>query len=336
MVPLSGKNLGLTLFLLLSFCGGAQANDSMAELGAGGLVLARSSDVSMQSETLFISLDEVRVDYIFRNSSDRDIETVVAFPMPDMEMSPYVGAPVSKFEDNFLGFTVTVDGRAIAPELQQRAWVAGVDVTERVLAAGLPVAPIGDFDGLDIDHLSDAEIEDLAAWGIVVIQGELGRAGGRPQIDAGWTLKSAYWWRMTFPAGRDVAVKHSYAPAVGGAAGLFVLGDGSRTEPHPYYADKYCVDASFMAGVRNRAGDNDLDGPRYYEQWLSYVLTTGANWLGPIGTFKLIVDKGSTENLVSFCGKGVTKTGPTTFEMDLNGVVPEKDLDILFVVKSDQ
>jgi len=111
-----------------------------------------------------------------------------------------------------------------------------------------------------------------------------------------------------------------------------VLGDGTRTEPHPYYANKYCVDSGFMSAVRKRAATETDDGGHYSERWLSYVLSTGANWLGPIGSFRLIVDKGSTDNLVSFCGEGVTKTGPTTFEMDLDGFVPERDLDVLFIV----
>ncbi|MAZ14747.1 MAG: hypothetical protein CL535_00185 [Ahrensia sp.] len=331
MVRVSRYIAGLTGFALVAVTP-AGANDSTAEIGAGGIVLAQNYSVEMQSEVLYISMDEVRVDYVFRNRSERDVETLVAFPMPDMDVSPYYEVAIPNLDDNFLGFTVTVDGQSIQPELQQRAYVAGVDVTDKVLAAGLPLAPIGDYDGLDVSHLSDAQIEDLQAWGIVTVQGDLGKAGGRPQVDATWTLKSAYWWRMNFPAGVDVAVEHSYTPAVGGAAGLFVLGDGTRTEPHPYYADKFCVDKGFMSAVRKRDGTTDSDGPRYSERWLSYVLSSGANWAGPIGTFKLIVDKGSTENLVSFCGERVTKTGPTTFEMDLNGFLPEKDLDFLFIV----
>ena len=307
------------------------ANDSTAEIGAGGLVLAQTRDIAMESEILYISMDEVRVDYVFRNRSDHDVETVVAFPMPDLEVSPYWEVAIPNFEDNFLGFTVTVDGTAIRPELQQRALVAGVDVTDRVIAAGLPVAPIGAYLGLDVGHLSDDALRDLEAWGIVTIEGDLG-GGERPMVVAAWTLKSAYWWRMTFPVGREVAVEHRYTPAVGGAAGTYVLGDGTRTEPHPYYANKYCVDSGFMSAVRKRAATETDDGGHYSERWLSYVLSTGANWLGPIGTFRLIVDKGSTDNLVSFCGEGVTKTGPTTFEMDLDGFVPERDLDVLFIV----
>ena len=57
-------------------------------------------------------------------------------------------------------------------------------------------------------------------------------------------------------------------------------------------------------------------GPYYTENWMSYVLSTGANWSGPIGHFSLTVDKGVPENFVSFCGQGVKKVGPTTFRME--------------------
>jgi hypothetical protein len=75
------------------------------------------------------------------------------------------------------------------------------------------------------------------------------------------------------------------------------------------------------------------DGKPYYtEQWISYILTTGANWFGPIKKFTLTVDKGEPDSIVSFCGDGVKKTGPTTFEMTKTDFYPDKDLDILLLV----
>ncbi len=50
-----------------------------------------------------------------------------------------------------------------------------------------------------------------------------------------------------------------------------------------------------------------------------------------IENFKLTIDKGSPDNLVSFCGKGVKKVGPTTFEMTARDFWPERDLDILIL-----
>ncbi|WP_273560710.1 DUF4424 family protein [Methylobacterium sp. NMS14P] len=68
-----------------------------------------------------------------------------------------------------------------------------------------------------------------------------------------------------------------------------------------------------------------------FEQYLSYVITSGGNWAGPIGTFKLTVDKGDPATLVSFCGTGVRKTGPTTFESVATDYVPGHDIDILLL-----
>jgi hypothetical protein len=45
-----------------------------------------------------------------------------------------------------------------------------------------------------------------------------------------------------------------------------------------------------------------------------------------------VVDKGSPKNLVSFCGSGVKKIGPTQFEMRRTDWRPEKDLSILLLV----
>jgi hypothetical protein len=73
-------------------------------------------------------------------------------------------------------------------------------------------------------------------------------------------------------------------------------------------------------------------GKKYlYESWISYVLTTGGNWYGPIKKFTLTVDKGDKANFVSFCGTGVKKIGPTSFRMTATDFYPERDLDILLL-----
>ncbi|HUG62581.1 MAG TPA: DUF4424 family protein, partial [Methylomirabilota bacterium] len=60
----------------------AAANDSVAELRPGGLLFVTNDDVAMEREDLTISMDEVRVDYVFRNTSDNPVSVTVAFPMP--------------------------------------------------------------------------------------------------------------------------------------------------------------------------------------------------------------------------------------------------------------
>ena len=51
------------------------------------------------------------------------------------------------------------------------------------------------------------------------------------------------------------------------------------------------------------------------------TVATAGNWLGPIGRFELTVDKGSPDVLVSFCGDGVRRTGPTTFTLSMRATM---------------
>ena len=99
----------------------AFANDSVAERGAGGLILSRTDAVSMLSENLSISATRVDVDYVFRNETDADVETIVAFPMPDISASPneMTNLPDDQ-SDNFLGFQVSFDGNAVKPSSSRR------------------------------------------------------------------------------------------------------------------------------------------------------------------------------------------------------------------------
>ena len=61
------------------------------------------------------------------------------------------------------------------------------------------------------------------------------------------------------------------------------------------------------------------------------MLTTGANWRSPIGTFRLVVDKGKPGNLVSFCEIGVKKISPTRYEVRHTNWRPTRDLHVLII-----
>jgi len=49
--------------------------------------MKRERRIAMAKEVLQISATKVIVDYDFRNDSDEDITTAVAFPIPDYEMT---------------------------------------------------------------------------------------------------------------------------------------------------------------------------------------------------------------------------------------------------------
>jgi hypothetical protein len=71
--------------------------------------------------------------------------------------------------------------------------------------------------------------------------------------------------------------------------------------------------------------------PRIVERRINYVLTTGANWAGPIKDFHLVVDKGRPDRIVSFCGQGKNEISPTQSEVRATDFTPTRDLEILIL-----
>ncbi|MFZ2100647.1 MAG: DUF4424 domain-containing protein [Oricola sp.] len=324
------------LVLLMLLATPALANDSVAEIGTGGIILAHSETISLDREDLAISLDRIDVSYDFRNHSDRDVRTIVAFPMPDIQYNPWVGVALpDNADDNFLGFTVMADGQPIVPALEQHAVAAGIDITDELKAHGVPLFPFGETAFQALASLPKETLDDWVARGIVVVNA-YSTSADEPISDhyePYWVLKSTYWWWMTFPAGQKIMVEHSYRPSVGGTAGVTFYEGGKFTgQGYDEYERRYCLDKSFTSAVARRTKEANAEYPPFTENRVQYVLTSGANWrLGTIGSFHLTVDKGSTDNLVSFCGEGVTKTGPTTFEMTKQDFYPEKDLEFLIL-----
>lgn len=323
-----------TRLLALALCCATPslANDTMAELGNGGLVFVNSDMVEMEREDLYISPLEVRVAYVFRSRSDEDIETLVAFPMPEIKGDPEVAVAVPDAgDDNMMHFEVEIDGRSLAPRLEQRAFAVTLDITADLRAAGVPLNPFSPAAAEAVAALAQEVKDDWTVRGILYreVSGENGDMAATylPY----WSMRSTYWWRMVFPANGRVEVRHRYEPSVGGAGGVLFFQDGRPVEPdHQRYRAKYCLDEPFMNAVRRIARQNGGNLP-HVETWMSYVLTTGANWTGSIGEFTLTVDKLDQRNLVSFCGENVRKVGPTTFETKVKDFYPERDLDILLL-----
>ncbi|SSC70200.1 unnamed protein product [Ciceribacter sp. T2.26MG-112.2] len=333
------KNAMLAGLFALTMAAPAMANDTSAVLEAGGLVYTRQDQVDMLSEDLFISQEEIRVDYVFKNQSDTDLETLVAFPMPEIGGYMDFNAALDDFEhDNFMGFTVSQDGRKIEPQLQQRATVNGIDMTEEIVGRGISLLPLSEATRAGIARLPDDVRKDWETRGLIVDTSYDPGVPGKPvepEYEVLWKLETVYWWRTTFPAGREVKVHHSYRPSVGGTVAMTFIQDGKPTPQLDDYRERYCIDDAFLKTALKLEKQQNYDaGVYYFEKWMSYILTTGANWGGSIGKFKLTVDKGDEKNFVSFCGSNVRKVGPTRFEMTATDFYPEKDLHILLVVPS--
>lgn len=313
----------------------ALANDTTATIGAGGLVLEKTDSIDMVSEDLFVSTDLIRVRYVFRNRTARPVATVVAFPMPDRKMSDEYGGDVA-FPS---GFVTTVEGQRVAAALERKAMANGRDHRARLERLGVPVAPESIADATRaMDRLPAAERRALVADGLAGEEeyDDDGKGMKRHLIPL-WTVQDRYWWRQTFPAGRDLRVEHRYAPGAGGSVTTgFAFKELRDTADGRWARARWCPDAAFLAAIDRRvaARGRDVD-PGLPDRRIDYILTTGANWARPIGTFRLVVDKGRPSNLVTFCESGVRKTGPTRFEVVKRNFRPSRDLHVLIVEPRD-
>jgi hypothetical protein len=309
----------------------ALANDSTAELGAGGLIYVNTEEIEMRSEDLFISMAEVRVRYEFVNVSDHDVSTLVAFPMPDIKGSiDFMQSVPTEDPVNFLGFRTTIDGQAVEASAQQRVSAMGIDQTAVLVELGVPLAPHLEATRDALDALPADAQDKLVGLGLAGIEEYDAGKGWERHLAPLWLLSTAFYWQQSFPAGKTIIVEHSYKPSVGSTAGLSFGSREMRTGPfYEEYARKYCFDRTFIAAVDKRQkpdGNNAL-----MENRIDYILITAANWAGNIAKFHLTIDKGSPDNLVSFCGEDVTKTGPTRFEMTKENFYPDEDLAIMIL-----
>jgi hypothetical protein len=317
----------------LAIASAASGNDSTAELAAGGLVLTKNPAIEMRSEDLFISPKQVRVHYRFANTSSADVTVTVAFPMPDITtqgIDDTLSIP-TKSPTNILGFSTLVDGKPVAAQVEQKVIKDGVDKTAYIRSLGIPLAPHLDTTNAAIDRLPQATRDALVSHELAVVdEYDIGH-GMEKHWEATWTLKTTYYWRQTFPAGRELDVRHQYTPSVGGSAGT--EWGSANFAKQPEYAGRrahYCVDDGFLASVRKTMKPGEDYAP-LFEQRIEYILSSGANWKKPIGDFRMVVDKGDAANMVSFCADGVRKIAPTQFEVRHTNFTPTSDVSILIL-----
>jgi len=323
------------------------ANDGFGGLSATGLQFQQSADVRMASEDLFLSPGQVRVTYVFRNQGPTETRGEIIFPLPPISLGGLVESGFALPEerlrsDNLVAFVAKVDGKRIevrseriavlepAYDQPRKASVVydapGEDVTGLLRELGVPLSLNVDQVRAALARLPQTAKERLKAKGLADFY------EGEPPIPA-WSIIVRYHWPQTFAPGRDTVIEHSYVPAPPG--GVFVWPAGSAPLD-PYQQElvsTYCIDAGTRKALAKRlhrpnAGDLAGTGTAVL---LDYVLTTANTWRGPIGAFRLTIDKGKPDNVLSLCIEGIRKTGATTFVVEKKDFTPDRDLRLLIV-----
>lgn len=345
--------------------GSAFANDGFAGITATGLEFQKTDAIAMQSEDLFIGVDEIRVDYVFKNTGAADVSGTVAFPMPPIYISTFIYSP-TRFtaeemdKDNPLGFSATVDGKDVAIKTERRAYkmkeepppadpdapyvpppasaeydAPGEDITDTLTGLGIPLSLNPSVIMAALDKLPADKVKELEAKGLAA----KGTEDNGPDMrwDIGWAIGVRHYWDQTFPAGAEVKISHKYKAWPSG--GLFYWYDWTKptadweTDPNGDDKKKYCIDEGTAKAIDAALpADPDAGGAHHGTAFnIQYVLTTAKTWKGPIGKFKLTLDKAAEKNVISACVDGLAKAGPTSFSVEKANYTPDKDLEILVV-----
>lgn len=305
------------------------ANDGFGGIDAAGLEFSRTDKVAMKSEDLFISLDKIRVSYVFENASSEDVTGEVIFPLPPIPVADLffmdMNLPDDPDRENLVDFTVEVDGRKVAPKIERRAlrhsWAAksgenifGEDMTETLRRAGVPLTLNPQRLTKVIDALPERSRQSLVRAGLLEVHGGL---DGAKEYSYSWAIAIRYHWNQTFPASTEVTIRHQYDNYPPG--GIWSWSHPATKDYQREIADRYCIDESTSRALVRCKNSYQID----------YIVGTANTWKGPIGNFKLTIDKGSPQNVLSLCAEGVKKTGPTTFVVEKKNYTPPENLQIL-------
>ncbi len=332
----------MRLLLALAFLATpAFANDGFGGLTATGLTFSQTEAVAMETEDLFIGIDRISVDYTFRNTTGADVTGEVIFPLPPIHVGFILESQWNLPEDpdrpNLVNFTATVDGQPVTLTIDRIAVIElpydetrplseqydspGRDVTADMARLGLPLSLKADTVIAALAALTPAQAEEAAVLGLAEFS-----EGYRYPL---WSIVLRYHWTQTFPAGQVTQISHAYENRSGGG----IFGWSHPPEDYQQYVvDQYCIDEGTSKALVKALAQPPQDGVVYSTgmSWnIAYVLRTANSWAGPIGRFKLTIDKGDPRNILSLCADGITKTGPTTFVMEKTDYIPNRDLQIL-------
>ncbi len=329
------------VLLLLFLAHDLKANDSSSALGTGGLVPRPNSRVAMETEELMITPDRVTVSYLFSNPTNQDEETMVSFPLPDINgadieqtISALRGTKTRNLSD-LVDFAVVVNGKNLNVETEQRAWVGAKDVTPLLKELKLPLIPWfpePEKYGSALRRLNEAQRKKMVDFDLVSkdsLENEKCDSG------RGWewcpnfqyVVRISYFWRQRFPKKSKTRIVHSYIPLKGSGVGPY--GNGAGINPK---AEMKALDDRGFCGSES---DFFLKPPRVENlcnslQSIDYILTTAKTWKGAISRFKLTL---SGMPFVFSCFKGLKRTDIDSWEFTANDFVPTEELRLAFCTR---
>lgn len=337
----------ILLFFITNFSILAFANDTSGTTGAGGITFSKISQISIDREDLNITPTQIKVSYLFKNNSEKDISTQVFFPLPPFQLKGANAnwdnevSTTNPAQAPFLNFSISVQGNPIKYETVTRAMLKGQDISKQLQAAGIPLNP-----DLVAGKILLPDAKTAPAWQEKAKQLGFLDANNQPL----WKKQTVFFWTQNFPAQQEILIEHTYKPA----AGMFYSAAQPAkplSELMPETAQR--IQDVFGINLENLTGKSDLtnwlaqrfqqnlkdtNGVNAYFYNINYILTTGANWGGPIKNFSLTITKPADGVIAynKFYDKRTANIDDYTNSISffIKNFIPQRDLQIVFASAS--
>jgi hypothetical protein len=297
-------------------------------------VLNKSTDtIAIDSETIAIGPEWVSIAYRLSNQTAAPANLALMVPLPQLDFSdPDVTWAIPGSDPiNFVDLSMKIENKPAPFVFSQVAHLNGRDVSTALRQNNLALIPVGTFDNQLLALTPDLKMR-LAQAGLLAQVGN--DVQGNPLFFPTWSVDTNATKTVSFAPNQSMLLELRYRASVGTSPDTF-LRRPLRTEAGlanqvQRYRSSYCIDDAFYNGLDKLAAAVEANSSKLRERRIYYRLTEGLP-NRPIKEFRLIVDKGRPDWIVSFCVDNLKRTSATTFEMRAVDFVPNQDLRILMI-----
>jgi hypothetical protein len=310
-----GKAVMITrAFRFLGLAGVLMAGTAMAydgpiylALTAPLLKIPTSQTLIPRATAIHLSRDKVELRYRFESLAKETATYHLYLPLAPIDAG-YAGNEEAFGPDLLadpLGLAATMNGAPLAFTTNPRATFLGLDVTDRLKGASLPLAPFGDGTAAALKSLSKEARADLAERGIVTY--------GVPN----WQVELTYSAKQAFGPGEFADLAMSYRPIFGVHIESLIEMDGKLVYGLDATSiDFLCLTTEQLAEITARFAARTNEEPyRPYKIYSIDMKLENANpQYGWIADMTFTVDMRKPADILASCGGHFVKTAQTRYE----------------------
>ncbi len=308
---------------------------------ANGVVVRDERNIQIEREDLYIRSNRIEVSYTFRNVSDKDISSMVAFPIPlhqyraRGDMPWHIDYPIHS------DFKIEVNGVPQNYEEYTRGLIKGKDYTDTLNRLNISIKDFnqsrwgGPFDRKFYEQ-TEAVQKKLTDMGVVEFEEPIeGEQYARPA----WSVETTYFWRQVFPARSAVQVKLSYKPnrsyTQNPEQDKVTINRNKSINPRTAdLSEILCLNDELKKWEKKRK-------TRMFTSVVDYTLTTANHWKKPIKEFHLIIEadtRRAHNERVSTCFEHaqLKKITDYRYEATINNFEPKDEIGAYFLSYPDE